>query len=245
MPPVNTTHKRLKHLAIIMDGNGRWAQRRQHSRLFGHVRGARVARTIIEAAAQRGIPYLTLYTFSLENWFRPQQEVDFLMRLLRRHLQRELSTLMANNIRFRVIGDLSKVPREVARIVLETVELTAQNTGMTLTFALSYSGRGELTAAVKTLCQRAALGTLNPQEIDEATLAQELESSFLPDPDLIIRTSGESRLSNFMLWQAAYSEILILDRAWPDFSVADLDQALDNFEGRERRFGRLGDSFAQ
>jgi undecaprenyl diphosphate synthase len=212
-----------RHLAIIMDGNGRWAQLRGHSRFFGHVRGAKTARKIIEAAAARKIEFLTLYTFSIENWRRPEAEVNFLMKLLRRQLVRELKTLMENNIRFRVIGDINRLPREVQKVVNATIEETKTNTGMTLVFALS-----QLEAA----------------DVDENLVSACLESAFLPDPDLIVRTSGESRLSNFFLWQAAYSELLTLPTLWPDFTQEHLDLALQDYARRERRFGQVKEADA-
>jgi undecaprenyl diphosphate synthase len=228
-----------QHVAIIMDGNGRWAQERQHSRVYGHVRGAKVARNIIEGSAQRGIKFLTLFTFSTENWGRPASEVAILMLLLRRQLKRELQTLLTNNIKFRVIGNLSSLPEEVLKVVEETVAATAHCAGMTLTFALSYGGRQELKEAMQKIARRVAMGNITPAQVSEECIAESLESAFLPDPDLIIRSSGEYRLSNFFLWQAAYSEIYITDKLWPDFTIADLEEAINAFASRERRFGRI------
>jgi len=222
-----------------MDGNGRWAKARGHNRIYGHVRGAKVARAIIEASARLKIPHLTLYTFSSENWFRPDTEVKFLMRLLGRQLRRELATLMKNNIKFRVIGDLARLPVEVRTAVDQTIRETSRNTGMTLVFALSYGSRQEIVKAAQKLAERVQQGDLQLDEIDESLFASSLESSFLPDPDLIIRTSGESRLSNFLLWQSAYSEILSVPTLWPDFSEQNLFACLDYFASRERRFGRV------
>lgn len=230
---------KLNHLAIIMDGNGRWAQARGHNRFFGHVRGAKVARQIIEAAVERKIPYLTLYTFSAENWQRPEKEVNFLMRLLRRYLNRELQTLMDNNIRFRVVGELDKLPTEARNIVQETIDTTKDNTGMTLVFALSYGSRQEIRTATQKIARQVKAGHIDVADIDEDMISACLESAFMPDPDLLIRTSGESRLSNFLLWQAAYCELLITDTLWPDFTVTELDEALTIFSGRKRRFGRI------
>lgn len=230
-----------RHLAIIMDGNGRWAKARRHSRTYGHVRGARVAKAVIEECARIGIPHLTLFAFSTENWFRPAAEVSFLMTLIRRHLLRERETLMKNNIRFQVIGEIERLPAVVCKTVLETVELTARNTGMVLTSALSYGGRQELTSMAKEIARQVKLGELNENEIDEALVAGLLPSSFLPDPDLIIRTSGEARISNFFLWQAAYSEIEFEAKAWPDFNTEDLHRILNSYSDRERRFGRTTD----
>lgn len=221
-----------------MDGNGRWAQARGHHRIFGHVRGAKVARQVIVECAKRNLANLTLFTFSTENWFRPSDEVTFLMSLLARKLRRETPTLIKNNIRFHCIGEIQRLPRAVQERVADTIRQTAHCTGMNLTFALSYGGRQELAAAARRLAEQAARGEIKAEEIDEAKLAASLDSSFLPDPDLIVRTSGEHRLSNFFLWQAAYSEILVCDKPWPEFTTADLNEALQTFNSRERRFGR-------
>lgn len=228
-----------KHLAIIMDGNGRWASRRGHNRFFGHVRGAKVAKNIIQECSRRGIENLTLFTFSTENWHRPSREVAFLMNLLVRHLRREKNQLLKNNIRFRFIGNIERVPPAVKAIMMEVADVTSHNTGLNLVFALSYGGRDELVRAAKTLAEKVKRGELHPGDIDEELFSVNLESAFLPDPDLIIRTSGESRLSNFFLWQAAYSEIFVTAKFWPDFEAADLDRALKFFSERQRRFGRL------
>lgn len=234
-----------RHLAIIMDGNGRWAKARNHSRIFGHVRGAKVAKNVIEECARLKLPYLTLFAFSTENWFRPMEEVSFLMHLLTRQLRREKITLMRNNIRFQCIGDLDRLPSLVRDVVLDTVEATAGNTGMILTFALSYGGRQEITLMAKEIARQVKEGLLEEGEIDEALVASLMPSSFLPDPDLIIRTSGESRISNFFLWQAAYSEIAFEEKAWPDFEMSDLHRALETFAARERRYGRTGEQILQ
>ena len=221
-----------------MDGNGRWAKARRHTRVYGHVRGAKVAKNIIEECARLKVPHLTLFAFSTENWFRPLEEVTLLMHLLQRQLRREKKTLMRHRIRFRCIGDLDRLPAAVRAVVDETVRDTALNTGMVLTFALSYGGRQELTQMTRELVRQAKLGLLDDTEIDEAFVANQLPSSFLPDPDLIIRTSGESRLSNFFLWQSAYSEIEFEPLAWPDFQLRDLHRILTAYALRERRFGR-------
>ncbi len=230
-----------RHLAIIMDGNGRWAKDRRHSRVYGHLRGAKIAKTVIEDCARRKIPFLTLFAFSTENWFRPLEEVAFLMHLLQRQLRRETQTLMKNDIRFQYIGDLERLPPEVRAVVLETVETTADNKGMVLTFALSYGGRQEITAMARELVRQVKNGLLEEEDVDEALVSGLLASSFLPDPDLIIRTSGESRLSNFFLWQSAYSEIEFEAKPWPDFEVNDLERILTAFSQRERRFGRTSE----
>jgi undecaprenyl diphosphate synthase len=230
-----------RHLAIIMDGNGRWAKARRHSRVYGHIRGAKVAKSVIEECARLNVPYLTLFAFSTENWFRPLREVAFLMRLLRRQLIREKATLMKHDIRFQTIGDIGRLPPEVREIVLDTVEETAGNGGMVLTFALSYGGRQEITAMAREVARQVSLGLLEEHEVDEALVAGLLPSSFLPDPDLLIRTSGESRISNFFLWQSAYSEIEFEAKAWPDFSLSDLHRILSSYSARERRFGRTSE----
>lgn len=228
------------HVAIIMDGNGRWAEKQGQDRSFGHLKGAQVARKVIDECARCGVGYLTLYTFSAENWFRPVKEISFLMELLRKHLIKERKTLMDNNIRFRCIGEIERLPEMVRAEVETTILETRDNTGMQLTFALSYGSRQEVLQAVKAISRKIQTGNLRPDDIDESTIAAHLQSSFLPDPDLIIRTSGESRLSNFMLWQAAYAEIYVTDTFWPDFSEADLHIAFAEYASRERRFGRTG-----
>jgi undecaprenyl diphosphate synthase len=221
-----------------MDGNGRWAQGRGHHRSFGHLRGAKTAKHIIEASAQLGIQYLTLYTFSTENWFRPSDEVSFLMKLLHRFLLREADTLMRNNIRFNCIGDIDRLPSFAKAAVVDCVEKSKNNTGMTLIFALNYGGRQEIVRAVRQLVEDAVDGQLSPSDISEAKIHQYLDTALIPDPDLVIRTSGEYRISNFMLWQMAYSELYFTAKLWPDFSKKDLLEALAFYAKRERRFGR-------
>lgn len=235
------SHQVPQHLAIIMDGNGRWAKARGYQRTYGHLRGARVAKNIIELCAERGVKFLTLYAFSSENWMRPFSEVTFLMQLLARHLRRERATLMQNNIRFQTIGDTSKLPDIVQAEIAKTIEETSANTGMTLIFALSYGSHQEITNAVKAICADVTSGTLDPSTITPELLASRLETSHLPNPDLIIRTSGEYRLSNFMLWQAAYSELYIADCVWPNFNREELEKAFEAYARRERRFGRTSE----
>jgi undecaprenyl diphosphate synthase len=230
-----------RHLAIIMDGNGRWAKARRHNRIYGHVRGAKVAKSVIEECARLKIPYLTLFAFSTENWFRPFEEVRFLMHLMDRQLKRELKTLMRNNVRFQCIGEIERLPEFVRNTVLETVDITADNTGMVLTSALSYGGRQEIATMARELVRQAKCGALDEEDVDEALVASFLPSSFLPDPDLIIRTSGEARISNFFLWQSAYSEIEFEEKAWPEFELSDLRRILDKYSQRERRFGRTSE----
>jgi undecaprenyl diphosphate synthase len=226
------------HLAIIMDGNGRWAKGRGYERTYGHLRGARIAKNIIETCADRGVRYLTLYAFSTENWMRPHTEVSFLMGLLARHLRKERKNLIENNIRLTTIGDVSRLPLAVAHEVEKTVQETAKCTGMNLIFALSYGSRQEITGALKKICAEVQAGKITIEEINENLVSKMLETADVPDPDLIIRTSGEFRLSNFLLWQAAYSELYISETLWPDFTIADLDRAFQFYSTRERRFGQ-------
>lgn len=228
-----------KHIAIIMDGNGRWAKLRQKPRTFGHLKGTRVAKKIITACREKGIESLTLYAFSAENWLRPSSEVSFLMTILKRYLKREVGALIKNNIRFRAIGDLSKLSQDVFETIQFVTEETKECSAMQLTFALSYGGRQEITAAVKSIAQDIADGALDPSDISEATIDARIWSRPTPDPDLVIRTSGEERISNFLLWQIAYSEFYFTQTLWPDFTIYDLDLALAQFMGRERRFGGL------
>ncbi len=230
-----------RHVAIIMDGNGRWAKARRHGRVYGHIRGARIAKSVIEECARLKIPHLTLFAFSTENWFRPVEEVAFLMHLLQRQLRKERETLMRNNIRFQIIGEVERMPEAVQEVVRETLDATRANSGMVLTFALSYGGRQEITHMAREVARRAAAGELHAEDLDEATVAGLMPTSFLPDPDLIIRTSGERRISNFFLWQSAYSEIEFLEVPWPQFQLDDLHGALDRFSQRERRFGRTSE----
>ncbi|MGZ5279902.1 MAG: isoprenyl transferase [Pseudobdellovibrionaceae bacterium] len=228
-----------KHVAIIMDGNGRWAQTKGRPRTYGHIKGARVAKQIISACVEKGLENLTLYAFSSENWLRPQTEVLFLMSLLHRYLKRETASLVRQNIRFNVIGDRSKLPPEVPTVIDYATEKTAHNTGMNLVFAISYGSRQEITEAVRALAKQVEAGELKPEDIDESMIHSNLNTAHWPDPDLIIRTSGEHRLSNFLMWQAAYAEFYFCETLWPDFSIEDLDIALLNFLKRERRFGAL------
>jgi undecaprenyl diphosphate synthase len=230
-----------RHLAVIMDGNGRWAQARHHHRSYGHIRGALRAKEIIEECARLKIPSLTLFAFSNENWQRPVAEVSLLMRLMIKQLRRERMTLVKNNIRFHCIGDLARLPLAVQEVAADTVTATERCTGMDLVFALSYGGRQDVLSATQSIARDVQRGLLSVDEINESLLASRMSGSFLPDPDLIIRTSGESRLSNFYLWQAAYSEIYVTDTLWPDFTKADLLSALKFYASRERRFGRTTD----
>lgn len=222
-----------------MDGNGRWAQLRKHPRTYGHIKGARVAKKIITQCSKRGFDFLTLYAFSAENWLRPEGEVSLLMKLLKRYLKRETENLIKENIRFEIIGDTKKLPIDV----LEAVEIahakTAHCTGLTVIFALSYGSRQEITRAVQDIIAKVQSGEIPPNEVNEAVLDAHLYTADFSDPDLVIRTSGEERLSNFLLWQSAYSELYFTKTLWPDFTEADLELAIENFESRQRRFGTL------
>ncbi|HLW26800.1 MAG TPA: polyprenyl diphosphate synthase [Kiloniellales bacterium] len=229
-----------RHVAIIMDGNGRWASRRGLPRRVGHWRGAEAARSIVRAAVDLEIPCLTLFAFSSENWKRPVAEVVDLMGLLRRYLGNDYAAEMARlDVRVRMIGDRSRLPQDLMRIVQRLEEASADHKGLQLTVALSYGGRQEIAASARRLAEQAAAGRLDPTLIDEDLLAKGLELADLPDPDLLIRTGGEMRISNFLLWQVAYAELIFSDRLWPDFSREDLEAALIEFRRRDRRFGAL------
>jgi undecaprenyl diphosphate synthase len=231
-----------QHIAVIMDGNGRWAQRRHLPRVAGHRAGVQSARTVIETCARLGIPALTLYAFSMENWRRPKAEIDFLMRLLREYLRKELPTINRNNIRMLVIGRSDQLPQEVRADIDRAMELTAGNTGMKLAVALNYGGRAELVDAFNRILDRVRNNGLANARVDEELISQHLYTAGLPDPDLLIRTSGEMRVSNFLLWQIAYAEIYVTETLWPDFSRAQLYEALLDFQRRERRYGGLAEA---
>ena len=228
-----------RHIAIIMDGNGRWAVERGHSRVVGHHEGVVSVRDITEACAQLGVQHLTLYTFSTENWHRPDVEVNALMELLVYTIRREKETLLSNDICLHAIGDLAQLPRRCREELEETMSATAKGTRMTLHLALSYSGRWELAAAARKLARCVQQGDLDPDTIDETTLADCLTTGGLPDPELLIRTGGEHRVSNFLLWQLAYSELYFTEAFWPAFRRSQLYEAIRDFQRRERRFGRV------
>lgn len=228
-----------RHLAIIMDGNGRWAQSRGRPRSFGHIKGTRVAKKIITECADLGIKHLTLYAFSSENWFRPQAEVSLLMSILKRYLKKETENLVKKNIRFHVIGDLTNIPTDVLESIEKSIERTSRCTGLQLTFALGYGSRQEITNAIQKIAQLVVDQKIAVADIDESMVSEYLSTYPTPDPDLIIRTSGEKRLSNFLMWQASYSEFYFTDVLWPDFQATDLMQALVSFSQRERRFGKV------
>ena len=227
------------HVAIIMDGNGRWAKQRGQARSFGHQAGAETVHVIAEEAARLGVKFLTLYTFSTENWGRPSDEVAALMQLLFDSIEEE--TFMKNNISFRVIGDVAKLPSRVQDRLQACIERTGRNTGMCLVLALSYSSRWELTEAMKQMARQVQAGTLQPEQIDSALVSRQLSTSFMPDPDLLIRTGGELRLSNYLLWQCAYSELYFCDTYWPDFREEELCKAICDYQHRERRFGKTSE----
>lgn len=228
------------HVAIIMDGNGRWASARGLPRTAGHKRGAEAVRRTVECARELGVSYLTLYAFSSENWKRPQGEVTDLMGLLRLYLRNEVRTLHKNGIRLRVIGDRSRLGPDIVALIEESEAKTAANVAMTLVLALSYGGRQEIVAAARALAADVAAGRLELTQVDEEALSARLFTADIPDPDMIIRTSGEQRISNFLLWQCAYAELVFLDVLWPDFDRDDLIAAIRDFHGRERRFGATG-----
>ena len=227
-----------QHIAIIMDGNGRWAAEKGKPRSFGHQAGVDTVRRITAECTRLGVKYLTLYTFSTENWNRPATEVAALMGLVLTSLEDEI--FMKNNVRFRVIGDLKRLPEEVRQKLHETEEHTAANTAMTMVIALSYSSRWEITEATRQIANEVKAGTLNPADINEDTIAQHMATAFMPDPDLLIRTGGEERISNYLLWQIAYSELYFCDTFWPDFSEEELRRAIANYQQRQRRFGKTG-----
>jgi undecaprenyl diphosphate synthase len=230
-----------RHIAIIMDGNGRWAKEQGQDRLFGHYQGVESVRDIVEGCAELGVGYLTLYAFSTENWDRPQYEVIGLMELLVKTIRGEVESLNKNNIRLHVIGDINMLPDYAQRELAEALQITKENTGLQLIMALSYSGRWELLNAVKNIAYEVQKGRLNVEEIDQDTLQRYLTTSEFPDPELMIRTSGEYRISNFLLYQLAYAELYFTQVRWPDFRKQNLYEALIDYQNRERRFGKTGD----
>ncbi len=233
-----TTLKPLpRHVAVIMDGNGRWAQRRYMPRIMGHRQGAKTVKEIVTATRELNIPYLTLYAFSKENWSRPAEEVSGLMDLLYEYLQKELDELLGKRIRLRAIGEIEALPDRVYDLLMETMEKTSRNYEMQLILALSYGGRSEIIEAAKRFAKRCMKGEMYPDDLDEGSFRSFLYAGDVPDPDLIIRTSGEKRLSNFLLFQAAYSELYITPTLWPDFNKKEFMKALNDYRCRERRFG--------
>ncbi len=231
------SRRKIRHVAIIMDGNKRWAEKNGFSTLEGHSRGAETVQKIVKAAKEMGIEYLTLYAFSTENWKRSKFEVEGLMSLLRSFLKDNLERINREGVRLRAIGRLEMIPSETRKILLDAIERTEGNKMGTLVLALSYGGRGEIVDAARKLCKDAVSGKINPDKIDEELFGRYLYAPDIPDPDLLIRTSGEFRISNFLLWQISYSEIWITDTLWPDFSKEDLKEAVDSFCTRKRRYG--------
>jgi undecaprenyl diphosphate synthase len=229
------------HIAIIMDGNGRWAKKLGHIRIFGHRQGVKTVKNVVETAAELGVKYLTLYAFSTENWSRPQNEVNALMQLLVDSIRKETPSLMENSIKLEAIGDLEKLPGNCNKTLSETIQNTSNNTRMTLVLALNYSARWDLTQAMQKLAAEAASGSLAPMDINENNIREKLSTANYPDPDLLIRTSGEYRISNFLLWEIAYSEIHITPVLWPDFGTKDFYNAILDYQKRERRFGKTSE----
>lgn len=227
------------HVAVIMDGNGRWAQQQGKERVFGHESGVESVRDTVKAAAEVGIPYLTFFAFSTENWCRPHKEVNTLMSLLTEAINNETSELHSNNVKLQAIGDIDSLPSSCRKQLREAIELTAANTGLTVTVALSYSARWEITNAAKKIAQKVASKLIDPEDIDQQLVDQAMETAHIPDPDLLIRTSGELRISNFMLWQLAYTELYFTPVLWPDFRKKHFYQAVIDYQRRERRFGKV------
>ena len=237
--PATATRSGPRHVAIIMDGNGRWAQARGRPRLFGHHAGAKRVKEIVRACSPLGVEYLTIFGFSTENWKRTQAEVAGLMSLFRQYIRKEARSLKAEGVRVRFIGDRPGLDVKLQALMDELEELTAENTGVNLTIALNYGGRDEVARATQRLAQDVADGKLDPADVDQETLPRYLDTHVLPDPDLVIRTSGEARISNFLLWQSAYSEYEFIDTLWPDFSSDELARLCQNFGNRDRRFGAV------
>lgn len=230
-----------KHVALIMDGNGRWAKKKALNRIRGHEEGTESVRVIVRTSREIGVQWLTLYAFSEENWKRAKYEIDALMGILRRFLKSELKEMMENSIRFQAIGRTDKLPNDVQKLLHETTEKTSRNNKMVLTLALSYGARQEISHAVRKIAEKVKKGEMDPSDITEELISDSLYTSGMPDPDLLIRTSGEYRLSNFMLWQVEYTEIYITPVLWPDFRKEEYLLAIEEFQKRERRFGRAGD----
>ena len=227
------------HVAIIMDGNGRWARQRHLPRVEGHRQGAESVRAIVRAAGEAGIKYLTLYAFSVENWSRPKDEVDTLMKYLARYLKNEIGELNKNNVRLEAIGQIYRLPEAVQSQLVKTKLALSKNSGLTLTLALSYGGRTEIVEAVRAIATKVQEGKLEAAEINEQVIAQHLYTKNMPDPDLLIRTSGEMRVSNFLLWQISYAELVVTPTLWPDFRKAQLAEAVEEYSRRHRRFGTV------
>jgi undecaprenyl diphosphate synthase len=233
--------KKINHIAIIMDGNGRWAQQQGHQRSFGHENGVESVRSVVEGACELGIPYLTLYAFSTENWNRPKAEIDMLMGLLGKAIAEEVDKLHANGVRLLTTGRMENLPTDCQIALQKAMEKTAGNTRLNLVLALSYSGRSEITDMAKSIARKAITGDLNPEKIDENTIQQHLYHPEIPDVDLMIRTGGDMRVSNFLLWEIAYAELFFTPVLWPDFRKENLREIVSQFSSRERRFGKTGE----
>lgn len=244
MPNIDS-EKLPKHVAIIMDGNGRWAKKKVLNRIRGHEEGAESVRDIVRTSRKIGIAWLTLYAFSEENWKRPKHEIQALMTLLKRFLKSELDEMMENDIRFHTIGKTTKLPRDVQKALKKTVEETSQNSAMVLTLALSYGGRQEILDTIQKIAKRIELGDMTSEDITEQLISNFLYTAGMPDPDLLIRTSGEYRVSNFLLWQIAYTEIHITPTLWPDFRKDEYLRTIEEYQRRERRYGTTGDQLAK
>ena len=239
---VNIDNNRVpRHIAIIMDGNGRWAKKKGLNRIFGHQAGVNTVRKITEACVEFGVKYLTLYAFSTENWNRPKEEVDALMTLLVDSIEKETPDLMKNNVRLLAIGDLARLPQKAEEKFRNCMKLTSANTGVNLVLALSYSSRWEITDAVRQIARLLSNGTIDINDVNEDLISQHLTTNHIPDPDLLIRTSGELRISNFLLWQLAYSELYFTDVYWPDFYKEELRKAIISYQQRERRYGKTSE----
>ena len=230
-----------KHVAIIMDGNGRWANQREEQRIMGHKKGAKAVREVIEEAVEQNIKFLTLFAFSTDNWGRPKKEVSLLMKLLVSSLKKEFNRLIKNNVQLKTIGDISKLPSVVKEELFLVIGKTENNTGMVLTLALNYGAKEEITAAVKLIVDKVKNSIISPEKVDQLTINEHLYSHYLPPVDLLIRTSGEERISNFLLWHIAYAELYFTKTLWPDFSKENLQKALINYGKRERRFGKTSE----
>jgi len=228
-----------QHIAIIMDGNGRWAKLRKMPRIAGHRQGAEAVKTVVRACVDYGVRFLTLYTFSTENWKRPESEVNFLMQLLSVYLEKEIQDLKRNNIRFLSIGKTAELPKKAREVINRAVKLTEKNSGLTLILALNYGARREILDAALAMARDLDTGTVVPKAVNEELFSRYLYTSGIPDPDMMIRTSGEMRLSNFLLWQLSYAELYVTDTLWPDFGKPELEKALVEFQNRKRRFGGL------
>ena len=230
-----------QHVAIILDGNGRWAKAKGMPRNYGHMQGAKVVEDILVDARDMGIKYLTVYAFSTENWSRPEAEVSALMTILRQYLKTSIKKSMKNNVRCRVIGDRSRLSRDIQDAIAELEQATAGNTGLTFSIAINYGSRDEILRSVKKIAERVLAGEISPQDITEKMIADNLDTDYLPDPDLLIRTCNEQRISNFLLWQCAYTEFYYTPVAWPDFNKEELQKAVDSYAGRNRKYGGLKD----